>query len=344
MKIRPEQIAENSLLKSIYMDVLKGYSEGNTERYGKMFIKHLDALTSGEIDETYREFFNKAKNEGLPTNEDQEEYIKDQEIWSRKEDERLVELENALDNLHRTKRKVFLKSQVDSVNEEIEKIQKEHFELIKEKEELLGFTAEKYANKKVNEFYMYKSLYKDAKLTKMFFEEEGFEDISFRALNDLMVFYNERTIFHNEWNLKRVALSPFFLNYFYLCDDNPFTFFGKPVVDLTYLQTELFGYARYFKNLLSNCKNEPDKELYENPEKLIEYLEGQKMAEKLLDKMDSSGKENQASTVVGATKEDLKLAGIKSSDNMKGKKTLSEAVAEKGKSLSMEDMIKLHGG
>ena len=55
------------------------------------------------------------------------------------------------------------------------------------------------------------------------------------------------------------------------------------------------------------------------------------------------GQSGTASTVVGATKEDLEALGVSTKDNSQDTIDLNEAVAEKGGSMSMDDIIKLHG-
>ena len=39
--------------------------------------------------------------------------------------------------------------------------------------------------------------------------------------------------------LKKIALADFFTNIFYLCEDNVFNFYGKPVIILTFYQIEI---------------------------------------------------------------------------------------------------------
>ena len=141
-----------------------------------------------------------------------------------------------------------------------------------------------------------------------------------------------------EANIKRIALSGFFLNNFYLCKDNPKIYFGKPVVELTYNQSELFSYGRYFKHILSDMKNKPSPEIMDDPDKLIEmYNIGQNSS-----KMKQSAEDSDASTVVGATKEDLERMGMSSPSEDKGV-SLSKEASKKGGKLSMDDLIKLHG-
>ena len=127
-----------------------------------------------------------------------------------------------------------------------------------------------------------------------------------------------------------------------MCDDNPYYLYGKPIIDLTFYQMEVFSYSRYFRNALSEAKHKPSDELYDDPEKLIDWLESSKNAEEMLNK--GSKKENTKSegaigtSIIGAKKEDLAKIGI----DEKGISLHDEAL-KKGGVLSMEDLMKLHG-
>ncbi len=96
--------------------------------------------------------------------------------------------------------------------------------------------------------------------------------------------------------------------------------------------------GRYFKNILSDLKHDPDPEIMDDPDKLIEMFNVSKNSEKIKEKMSDSD----ATTVVGATQEDLERMGI-TSPHEDGAVSLSKAAAEKGGSLEMEDLMKLHG-
>jgi hypothetical protein len=206
----------------------------------------------------------------------------------------------------------------------------------------MGFTAESFANKKINEFYIYNTIHKDPELTTLFFEEDEFEYINFENFSKLIAAYNKNTNHYNSLNLKRVALSTFFLNYFYLCDDNPQIFFGKPVMNLTYHQVELFGYARHFKHMMSEAKSKPPDEYYDDPDKLIEYVETGKNAESMIEKAKSGSRENAATSIVGATKQDLERMGLSAGNHDVGDVNLSKVASQKEGSLDMEDLIKIH--
>ena len=126
----------------------------------------------------------------------------------------------------------------------------------------------------------------------------------------------------------------------YLCENNPYSFFGESIVKLTFYQIELFGYARYYKSLMENSDNKPPEEIAQDPEKLVEWFESAKSAKETLDKSKTAGTEGSASSLVGATKADLKRLGL---DNPNETINLAKKAAEKGGKLNMEDLMKLHG-
>ena len=74
-----------------------------------------------------------------------------------------------------------------------------------------------------------------------------------------------------------------------------------------------------------------------DPEALLDYANSSEAREEVKSKMNDS---SSASTIVGATKEDLKRLGL---DNPNETVNLAKKAAEKGGKLNMEDMMKLHG-
>lgn len=341
-----EKKASKDQLKLIYLDILNGYTVANSKEFGTMYIKHVNLESSGLVDEHRARNLDKAKEQGLPGREEQLEYLKKEGLWKSEQEQELRDLDLLMKGLNQSKQKVFLQAQIDYFNQEIEKSEKRYDSLLAERESLFGYTAESYAIKKVNEFYIFLSMYKNKNTKVKYFTQEEFDEINSEKLIDLVTAYNKATVFFNSTNLKRIALSTFFLNYFYLCEDNPFTFFGKPVIDLSYHQVELFGHARHFKHALSNMKGNPPDELYDAPEKLEEWINSGKNADKMMEKAKAKNKEHGASSIVGATTEDLKRLGYTFENNTEVSKTkLSESANNSGKDrLSFEDLIKIHEG
>ena len=123
------------------------------------------------------------------------------------------------------------------------------------------------------------------------------------------------------------------------------TFYGKATVDLSYHQVELFGYARHYKNALQEMKGNPPEEYYDDPDKLEEWVSAGKNADKMMEK-NGQDREHGASSIVGATKEDLKRLGYTQDDNTEISRTDLSEKAHKSKNdrLSFEDLMKIHEG
>ena len=89
---------------------------------------------------------------------------------------------------------------------------------------------------------------------------------------------------------------------------------------------------------MSDTKNKPPEDIVNDPDKLIEWADANRNAQEVLEK--TKDEEGSASSLVGATPEDLKHLGI---DVQTDGISLEKAAAEKGGSLNMEDLMKLHG-
>ena len=113
---------------------------------------------------------------------------------------------------------------------------------------------EGFAEKKINEQYIRLSTYRDEFLEENKFTRAKFDELENQELANLVGLYNAATAKFVGDSLKLTALSPLFLNFFYLCDDNAVNFYGKPVVELSFYQAELFGSGMRFKNILSDTK------------------------------------------------------------------------------------------
>jgi hypothetical protein len=331
-------------LKLVFADVLRGYTKIESKQLeGEVaYIKHLNLFDNIQTDRNYADALGLAKEKKLPTEKDQKKYLTEAGLWGQKEEDEVVKLESYISNLNATKSKLFLKSQIKPIKDEIKKNQDKLQSLQAQRAELMGFTAERYATKKSNEMYIQHAVYKDKDFKNLALDDENFNHMSDEELTKLTIDYNEATLHVTIENLKKISLSPFFGNYFYLCDDNPQIFYGVPVIRLTFFQAELFAFGRYFKSLAQDSKVSPPDEIRSDPDKLIEFYEMRKNADEVMDKMDSKS-ENKlgGSSMVGATKEDLEALGMSSGGA--GTVDLVDVADKKGGSLSMDDFIELHG-
>lgn len=331
------QVENKNLLRLYLVDILKGYSK--TEFNSRaIYIKHMDSLSSGDVDLKKEEFYNKALKNKLPSMKEQEEYILKENLWSNEKNKEIEKMEEYISGLKKTKSKLFKNNDIDYINNQINNESKRLFALKLEKKELIGFTAEDYANKKINEYYMYISLFKDINLKDNFFSATEFEELENSDISNIVEIYNNQISKFNDKNLKKIALLNGHLSLFNISDDNPYYMYGKSAIYLTFYQIETFGYAKFFKNQLSYAKHKPPDDYFEDPDKLIEWLESSKNAEELISKTKSKN-DTVATSIVGASKEDLKKAGLDKENSI----SLMEEAKKKGGTLNMQDLLKLHG-
>ncbi len=329
-------------LKIVFSDILKGYTIMNqTKKSEILYIKHLNLFDNVTTDTLYRDSLEGAKEKKLPTEKEKAEYLEKENLWTQKQDMELAGLKKYVENLRTTKSKMYLSSQIKEIKKQIEENEEKIYELSREKDHMLGFTAEKYATKRSNEVYIQQAVFKDKECSELAISEEEFDYMTDDELNKFVMDYNNSTRFITVDNIKKLSLMPFFCNYYYLCDDNPMTFYGKPVIDLSYYQSELFTFGRYFKNLAQDSDINPPSEIKNDPDKLVEFYESNKNAKEVMEKMDQKlGDKSGATSLVGATKEDLQALGIKTSNQGLN---LSKIAADKGGQLDMQDFIDLHG-
>jgi hypothetical protein len=292
------------------------------------------------VDEEREKNSDKAVSKGLPTDKEKLEELKKEGLWTEEKEKRFEEITNFVSRLRETKSKIALKSEAKRIQDEIDTAEKEYDELNREKTGLIGMTSEMFADKKANDYYIFLALYKDKEFKEHFFSEAEYDELSDKQLTAVILAFNRMSKRFNQINLKRIALSGFFLNNFYLCKENPFIFFGKPIVDLTFHQTDLFAYGRYFKHILSEMKSSPPQDVMEDPDKLLDQYNLEQNKDKVLN---PTGKDGAATTIVGATKEDLEALGLRPQSEDGEVIDLHKAAKEKGGELSMEDLMKLHG-
>ena len=170
------------------------------------------------------------------------------------------------------------------------------------------------------------------------FGEDEFQELDEEQVTEIMTIYSKNNEKFKAEVLKKIALADFFTNIFYLCEDNVFNFYGKPVINLTFYQIEIYSYGRYFKSLIQNSEDKIPDHIVEDPDKLIEWAQSSKNVKEVLEK--NSGEEAGASSIMGATKEDLAKAGVDKNEDVID---LSQKAKEQGGRLTMEDMMKLHG-
>ena len=328
---------ERQELKLVFSEIVEGYSLTRSELFGDLKIKHINNYDSAKTDIKNNYYFEKAVSQGLPKREEKIEYLIKEKLWDPEKDKEADRLKEMLKGMNRTKSKLFLQAQIDAIKKDIADNEIKLSNILAEKESVIGFTAEEYANRRINEYYMHISILDEE--GKQLFGENEFDELEQDQVNDIMQVYEKNNRKFKAEILKKISLADFFTNIFYLCEDNVFNFYGKPVIDLTFYQIEIYSYGRYFKSIIQNSEEKIPDHIVEDPDKLIEWAESSKNVKEVLEKS-SGDAESGASSIMGATKQDLAKAGI---DENQDVIDLSQKAQEKGGRLTMEDMMKLHG-
>ena len=328
---------ERQELKLVFSEIVEGYSLTRSELFGDLKIKHINNYDSAKTDIKNNYYFEKAVSQGLPKREEKLEYLIKEKLWDPEKDKEADRLKEMLKGMNRTKSKLFLQAQIDAIKKDIVDNEIKLSNILTEKESVIGFTAEEYANRRINEYYMHISILDEE--GKQLFGENEFDELEQDQVNDIMRVYEKNNRKFKAEILKKISLADFFTNIFYLCEDNVFNFYGKPVIDLTFYQIEIYSYGRYFKSIIQNSEEKIPDQIVEDPDKLIEWAESSKNVKEVLEKT-SGDAESGASSIMGATKQDLAKAGI---DENQDVIDLSQKAQEKGGRLTMEDMMKLHG-
>jgi hypothetical protein len=324
--------------KLIYYDIINGYSFYSDSKIS-FYIKHFSLQDINLVNTRKLKIEAKARKLGLLDEKTQMDNLIAKDNWSKAREEEVLKLRDFIKNLKYTKTKLILSRDIEDINKQIKENEDNLNSISAEKQELLGTTLESYTNKKINEYYVYCSLYKDESLINRLFTEEQFDELDYNELFEFYAKYNIGLSKITEKNIKKISLSGFFLNSFYLCDDDPYVFFGKPIINLTFSQIELFACAKYYKNILTNSTTRPPDNVMEDPEALIDWYEGSKNTNELLGKSkNKKSEETLGTSLVGASAEDLKKVGMENKDGI----SLVKEAEKKGGSLSFHDLIKLH--
>lgn len=328
--------SQQSKYKKAFRDIKNGFSEIKVLE-NLFYLKHLSLEDQVDIDQIYDYYFNEAKSRGVPTNDETLKRLIEEKQWSNRQESLIKQEEDFIENLNKQKKVLYLRSEIQRLNTDIESAQKRLNDLKNTKASFFNRTAESYAEERVNDFYILKCLYKDKKLNQAAFEESQFDNIDSETLTCIIKQYSEVYKNINDNTIQFLVLQDFF-NLYMPFAENPTEFYGKSVSELTYNQIKLLIYARFFKNVFQQNDKMPQ-EIKNDPDKIIDYVNANENAKKAIE--NKNNKENQATSIVGATSEDLEYIGLKT----KGQKTLSLAdeAKKKGGSLSMDDMMKIFG-
>jgi len=330
-----EILKDINFVKKLYKDIINEYSIYKLE--DKIFyLKHVTEVDLANVYEKYIEFFDKSKSMGILEEKDKLDLLHEKNIWSKEKENRRIKIRDEINLNIDTKKKLIIASQQKEIDNKIKVLEEELLSIEKDRVELLGITAEEYSTRKSNEYLIYLTFCKNENFDKYFDSEDDFFNLEVEDLIKYASLYQNFNSLFSVKNLKKTAVSSFFMNMFFLSENNPYTFFGKPLSKLTYNQINLFTLARGYKYNLERTGDSPPSSI-NSLDELVEWYENRSLVTK--EKEKDSGKEFLGKTYIGATKEELK-GMLDSKDEVID---LVKEADKKGGNLSFEEILKIHG-
>lgn len=315
----------------IVSEILQGVTVARSS-FGRLYFRHLSQFEQREIISESKLFEKEAVSKGLLKEEDAIEEMINQEMWSYEQERKIKRLKQEVENFKNLSTQAFLPSKKKEALKKAKELEHEVALMEKEKQELMGLTAEKYANNKIQNNIVGKILFYDREFKKSVYEDlyinENFKEVEIYKLQ------NEFFKKFQDSNISKAVLSDYFSMYLPFCED-VLGVFGKPLADLTSYQLKLISFGRYYLNIFKNTSKEIPEHVAKDPELLVNFYQSQKTERTATKSQQGEG----GSAYFGANQEDIE--SLKSSNETAV--DLSEEVKKRGGSLNMQEMMKLHG-
>lgn len=322
---------EHRKLRRIYSEILNGFSL-SVYKNRNIYIKHFSTLDNFETDFLYSEYYDNAVKRKYPTEKEKLELLERDGLWSKFNEDKIEEKRQQIQSLFSSKRKAYLKRDIDHINNEIKKAEDNLLELYHKREELIGATAEKYAKRNIDSIYIKNGFFIDRELKSALFSDSEFDSLDSRELEELYEIYYANSLNLLEKNIKKIALMDFFLNNFQLTD-NIYEFLGKPIAHLTYYQTQLCAYGNFYKTIMSSDTKPPEK-LLKDPDALEDWYFGRRNVEEVMNRNKSDDAQ-----LVGLTNEERKYLGLDVVPTI----DIRKRAMENGGEIPMHELMKLEG-
>jgi len=290
-------LKEESKLRSALSDILKGFSYYKDENF---YIKHLTLDDYVDFECEYDAFYENLRKKKVLNNEELLDQAKSKDLWSKQEDYEIEDLERLIDHTRQSSQKLLLHSQKKVQLDYIDELEQKLFILINKKNSFLAHSCESIADRRLNEYYLLNSLFKDKKFEEPLLSEDDKQDPSLDVQKYFRI-HSECLKNISMQSIKTVSTKEFFTSSWRICN-NAFEYFGKPICKLSFHQTNLANYAKTFTTIFERYPNIKS----EDPDEIIRLANSRSKLEEV-----SGGKDVD---VVGMTHEEADKMGIKIKD------------------------------
>lgn len=296
-------VSLKTLLRRAFVDVCRGYSVGQLKTGQTVYIRHLGHREHADYEEVQMGFEAEAKAQGAQTEKDRLEHLYSKGLWSKDKEKAIETQRDFIARLEDGRKTIAVPSVLRSHEEQIKREKENLIKQITERATVLRETVETYAERRLEDYYLVHNLFSDKELTILVFDPEEFDNLPDGDIESIHETYKQALEPCSDANLRKLAAQDFFVSYYTLATDNPQSFFGKPIYELTYYQVRLLNQARYMKAILDNTDTSrlaPEKR---NDPDAIESLH---ITQKNMDALKAEGK-----APTGLTSQDLSETGMK---------------------------------
>ena len=339
---------EYDQIQKIYHKICCGYDEIklSNEVY---YFKHTNYADRIVLKKRYDEGLQVAKNNGVKTEVEYLDFYIEKKWWSKNKEDQIRTSRAFIANLIKSKNKLLLPSQKEEVQRTIEEESKKLNLILIERKSIIPTTAEEYAEKYYHRYYLNNLIYKDKLFNIPISDSEDyFDNLEDDLYDNLWSQISDSLNLLKNDNLKYVAATGFFQNLIILtgADFPIYNFYGKPIINLTTYQIDIFSYASMYRKIINNTTEKISEDILNEPEKLITWCEsgGQNTSKtkKILDKTPNEKnkrgeRSGRITSLVGAKSSDYKEIGMNAeTSNI----DLVSAASEQGGELNIYGAIK----
>lgn len=310
-------------------EIFDGYSE-ITFRNKTLFLRHINIHDQRMLNSCFERQKQRAIEAEVPTEKEKLEELKQTGEWLEKDELEIESKKSYIDNMLQTKKQLELKSQKKSLQDTIDAETAELNKLLLRRNQLVGKTAEDFANVRANEEFIRNIVYSDRELKQLAFSEEDFNLFEQEDLNCLVSQYSQVSQRINDDYIQEAVLSDHFTLYLGRIESH--NFFSRSIVFLSINQLKVLAYGKMFLNIFQNVENIPES-VKKSPKDLLDFVETQR---KRQEKEQKRGKSHQMTGMVGASREDLD-----SYDPSAKKLDLAAELKKNGGKMTTEDFVKL---
>jgi hypothetical protein len=241
-------------LKILYQEIVEGVSPSANR---KIFFRHANELDYVEVVRQRHIFFHEYEAKGIPTESERLKISIDSGEWTQDQEDRIISLRYIISDNEKNLGNCIPEQQA-GIKLAVQKDKEELMNLLVERQGIMGATCDELSNKDASNYMAFLVSYKDRQCKVRYSNTWAeFDDMDADEIDNLVSSMNQTMNRFVENKIRQISVLSFFLNNFSYCKENVSTFFGKPMVEITNLQTTLLSLGSRNLSILSQAEGHP---------------------------------------------------------------------------------------